>query len=161
MGPVFEPADGIRHFQIATAPVIGLRAVRTAMSMIGEAGIGAIAAKAARGTELRLRSSTPGWHRWGSPAHSQGAPSAWRSHHDRPSDAKQIAAAMRVLTRTIPDYRVPDSIRLAISPCPPVTRKWDGFDRLRDLVASERVPRGGVRQSRAVTIDPPVFSVTI
>ena len=46
---------------------------------------------------------------------------------------------MRVLTRTIPDYRVPDSIRLAISPLPTsYTEVWDGFDRLRDLVASER-----------------------
>lgn len=124
MGPVFEPADGIRRFQIATAPVIGLRAVRTAMSMIEEAGIGAIAAKAARGTELMVAL----FDAWLAPlGFSLLTP---REPHLRGGhitiahpDAKQIAAAMRVLTRTIPDYRVPDSIRLAISPCPPVTRK--------------------------------------
>ena len=54
-------------------------------------------------------------------------------------DAKQIAAGMRVLTKTIPDYRVPDSIRLAISPLPTsYAEVWDGFDRLRDLVESGR-----------------------
>ena len=52
-------------------------------------------------------------------------------------EAKQIAAAMRVLTRTIPDYRAPDSIRLAISPLPTsYTEVWDGLDRLRALVES-------------------------
>ena len=46
---------------------------------------------------------------------------------------------MRVLTKTIPDYRVPDSIRLAISPLPTsYTEVWDGFDRLRGLVDSGR-----------------------
>ena len=54
-------------------------------------------------------------------------------------DAKQIAAGMRVLTKTIPDYRVPDSIRLAISPLPTsYAEVWDGFDRLRALVESAR-----------------------
>jgi kynureninase len=54
-------------------------------------------------------------------------------------DARQIAAAMRTLTKTIPDYRVPDSIRLAISPLPTsYTEVWDGFDRLRALVDSGR-----------------------
>ena len=54
-------------------------------------------------------------------------------------EARQIATAMRTLTKTIPDYRVPDSIRLAISPLPTsYTEVWDGMDRLRDLVESRR-----------------------
>lgn len=53
--------------------------------------------------------------------------------------ARQIASAMRVLINTIPDYRVPDSIRLAVSPLPTsYTEVWDGFDRLRELVESGR-----------------------
>lgn len=37
----------------------------------------------------------------------------------------------------IPDYREPSSIRLAISPLANIFREvWDGFARLRDLVAT-------------------------
>jgi kynureninase len=138
MGPAFVPADGIRRFQIATPPVIGLRAVQVAYSMIEEAGMPAISAKAQQGTELMIdlfdawlaplgfRLLTPR-----EPDHRGGHITL--SH----SDAKQIAAAMRVLIKTIPDYRVPDSIRLAISPLPTsYTEVWDGFDRLRALVES-------------------------
>jgi kynureninase len=140
MGPVFEPAEGIRRFQIATPPVIGLRAVQTAYRMIEEAGMGAIAAKAARGTDLMLAL----FDAWLAPlGFSLLTP---REPHLRGGhitiahpDARQIAAAMRTLTRTIPDFRVPDSIRLAISPLPTsYTEVWDGFDRLRALVESGR-----------------------
>ena len=54
-------------------------------------------------------------------------------------DAKEIAAAMRTEINVIPDYRVPNSIRLAISPLPTsYVEVWDGFERLRDLVASKK-----------------------
>jgi kynureninase len=54
-------------------------------------------------------------------------------------EAKRIAAAMRAFANTIPDYRVPDSIRLAIAPLPTsYTEIWDGISRMRDLVVSKR-----------------------
>jgi kynureninase len=53
-------------------------------------------------------------------------------------EAKQIAAAMRKLTKTVPDYRVPDSIRLAMAPLPTsYVEIWDGLDRMRRLVESK------------------------
>jgi len=139
MGPRFEPADGIGRFQVATPPVIGLRAVQVAHRMIEEAGMAAISAKAQRGTELMIAL----FDAWLAPLgftlltprepHLRGA-HITLGH----PDAKQIAAAMRVLTKTIPDYRAPDSIRLAVSPLPTsYTEVWDGFDRLRRLVESE------------------------
>jgi kynureninase len=52
-------------------------------------------------------------------------------------DAKQIAVALRKLKNVIPDYREPGAIRLAISPLTTsYTEVYDGFARLRDLVAS-------------------------
>jgi kynureninase len=108
--------------------------------MIAEAGMAAIADKAARGTQLMVDL----FDAWLAPlgftlltprdAHRRGG-HITISH----PDAKQIAAAMRTVTKTIPDYREPNSIRLAISPLPTsYTEVWDGFDRLRELVASER-----------------------
>ena len=140
MGPAFVPADGIRRFQIATPPVIGLRAVRVATQMIERAGMTAISAKARQGTELMIALFDAWLEPLGFTLLTPRDP-AQRGGHitiGHP-DAKQIAAAMRVLTKTIPDYRVPDSIRLAISPLPTsYTEVWDGFDRLRGLVDSGR-----------------------
>ena len=50
-------------------------------------------------------------------------------------EAKRIAIALRQFANVIPDYRDPNSIRVAISPLPTsYVEIWDGFERLRDLV---------------------------
>jgi kynureninase len=55
-------------------------------------------------------------------------------HHD---DARQIALATRKVSKVVPDFRMPDGIRIAISPLPTsYVEVWDGFERLRDLVSS-------------------------
>ncbi|MFM1995265.1 MAG: hypothetical protein RLZZ610_782, partial [Actinomycetota bacterium] len=47
----------------------------------------------------------------------------------------RIAAALRKFANVIPDYRVPNSIRLAISPLPTsFTEVYDGFARIRESV---------------------------
>ena len=54
-------------------------------------------------------------------------------------DAAQICVAMRTMSNVIPDYRTPNSIRLAIAPLPTsYVEIWDGFQRMRDLVASRQ-----------------------
>jgi kynureninase len=46
---------------------------------------------------------------------------------------------MREMVKVIPDYREPSSIRLAMSPLATSFREvYDGFARVRDLVASGR-----------------------
>jgi kynureninase len=63
--------------------------------------------------------------------------SHWRGGHISIShpDAKKIALAMRVHSKVIPDYREPDSIRLAMSPLATTyTEVWEGLRRLRELV---------------------------
>lgn len=138
MGPAFEPADGIQRFQVATPAIAGLRAVQAGYRMIEDAGMEAISAKAAQGTELMIAL----FDAWLAPlGFTLLTP---RQSHRRGGhitiahpEAKQIATAMRTLTKTVPDYRVPDSIRLAISPLPTsYAEVWEGLDRLRRLVES-------------------------
>jgi kynureninase len=140
MGPVFERAEGIRGFQIASPSIIGLRCVKSAFSMIEEATIAAIANKAATGTQMMidlydawladlgftLLTSRNAQERGGHI--SLGHP-----------DAARICVALRQFARVIPDYRTPSSIRLAIAPLPTsYVEVWDGFQRMRDLVASRQ-----------------------
>ncbi len=140
MGPFFEPAEHIRRFQIASPSIIGIRGVQASYEMIEEAGMSAISQKAAVGTELILAL----YDAWLEPLgftfltprdHNQRGGHITVGH----PEAKRIAAAMRAFANTIPDYRVPDSIRLAIAPLPTsYTEIWDGISRMRDLVVSKR-----------------------
>jgi len=140
MGPDFVKADGIRGFQIASPSIIGIRGVQTAFSMIEEAGIAAIAHKAAVGTQMMidlfdawladlgytLLTSREALERGGhiSLGHPQAA---------------QICVALRKFVNVIPDYRTPNTIRLAIAPLPTsYVEIWDGFERLRDLTLSRK-----------------------
>jgi kynureninase len=138
MGPFFEPTDTIRRFQIASPSIMGLRAVHTAFEMIGEAGIDAIENKAAVGTELMIRLCDewlePLGFRLGTPREADQRGGHITIHH---KDARQIALAMRKVSKVVPDFRMPDGIRIAMAPLPTsYVEVWDGFDRLRDLVAS-------------------------
>ena len=140
MGPVFERSQTIRGFQIASPSLMGIRCVQTAFSMIKEAGIDAIAHKAAVGTQMMIEL----YDAWLAPLGIELNTS--RNTKERGGhislvhpDAAQICVAMRTISNVIPDYRTPNSIRLAISPLPTsYVEIWDGFERMRDLVASGR-----------------------
>ena len=138
MGPLFERAEGIRGFQIATPPVIGLRAVQTSFGMIEKATIQAIEAKAALGTELMIDL----FEEWlkdlgfalGTPRIASHRGGHISLLHE---DAFQISVAMRKISKVFPDFRNPNVIRVAISPLTTsFVEIWDGFDRIRKLVAS-------------------------
>ncbi|CAB4337144.1 MAG: aminotransferase class V-fold PLP-dependent enzyme [Actinobacteria bacterium] len=138
MGAVFERAQNIRGFQIASPSLVGIRCVQTAFSMIKEAGIDAIAHKAAVGTQMMIDL----YDAWLAPLGMELNTS--RDAKERGGhislvhpDAAQICVALRQISNVIPDYRTPNSIRLAISPLPTsFVEVWDGFARMRDLVAS-------------------------
>jgi kynureninase len=138
MGPFFEPTDTIRRFQIASPSIMGLRSVNIAFEMIGEAGISAIARKAELGTELMIRLVdewlVPLGFRLGTPREALKRGGHITIHHP---DAKQIALAMRKVSKVVPDFRMPDGIRMAMAPLPTsFVEVWDGLARTRDLVAS-------------------------
>ena len=140
MGPVFERSQTIRGFQIASPSLMGIRCVQTAFSMIKEAGIDAIAHKAAVGTQMMIEL----YDAWLAPLGVELNTS--RDAKERGGhislvhpDAAQICVALRTISNVIPDYRTPNSIRLAISPLPTsYVEIWDGLERMRDLVASGR-----------------------
>ncbi len=150
MGPVFERSQTIRGFQIASPSLMGIRCVQTAFSMIKEAGIDAIAHKAAVGTQMMIELYDAWLAPLGIELNTSRDPKERGGHISLVHpDAAQICVAMRTMTNVIPDYRTPNSIRLAISPLPTsYVEIWDGFERMRDLVASGRykeVKEGGSR----------------
>jgi kynureninase len=140
MGAVFERSQTIRGFQIASPSLMGIRCVQTAFSMIKEAGIDAIAHKAAVGTQMMIDL----YDEWLAPLGMQlNTPRDAKERGGHISlvhpDAAQICVALRTISNVIPDYRTPNSIRLAISPLPTsYVEIWDGLARMRDLVASGR-----------------------
>jgi kynureninase len=150
MGPVFERAEGIRGYQIASPSLMGLRCVKSAFEIIEEAGIDAIASKAAIGTQMMI-DLYDAWLSGLGITLLTSRNAKERGGHitlGHP-DAARICSALRQFANVIPDYRTPNSIRLAISPLPTsYVEVWDGFQRIRDLVASrqyEKVEEGGSR----------------
>ena len=136
MGPWFEKSDDIRGFQVASPSIIGIRAVQTSYQMIERAGIAAIEAKAALGTELMIALADA----WLVPYGAELGTPRQASHRGghiiiTHPDAAQIALALRKIKNVVPDYREPSSIRLAISPlATSYVEVWDGFNRLRELL---------------------------
>ena len=138
MGPWFEKATDMRAFQIASPSIIGIRAVEASYAMIEEAGIEAIEHKAAVGTELMIALVDAWLTPFGVTLHTPRE-AKHRGGHIIIShpEAAAIAHGLRELVNVVPDYREPNTIRLAISPLPTsYTEVWDGFDRLRGLLAS-------------------------
>jgi kynureninase len=150
MGPIFERSQTIRGFQIASPSLMGIRCVQTAFSMIKEAGIDAIAHKAAAGTAMMIELYDAWLAPLGIELNTSRAAKERGGHISLVHpDAAQICVALRTISNVIPDYRTPNSIRLAISPLPTsYVEIWDGLERMRDLVASGRykeVQEGGSR----------------
>ena len=150
MGPIFERSQTIRGFQIASPSLMGIRCVKTAFSMIQVAGIDAIAHKAATGTQMMIDLYDAWLAPLGMELNTSRDPKERGGHISLVHpDAAQICVALRTIANVIPDYRTPHSIRLAISPLPTsYVEVWDGFARMRDLVASGRhkeVQEGGSR----------------
>ena len=150
MGPVFERAQNIRGFQIASPSLMGIRCVQTAFSMIKEAGIDAIAHKSAVGTQMMIELYDAWLAPLGIELNTSRDPKERGGHISLVHpDAAQICVGLRQISNVIPDYRTPNSIRLAISPLPTsYVEVWDGFARMRDLVASgeyKTIKEGGSR----------------
>ena len=150
MGPVFERAQNIRGFQIASPSLMGIRSVAVAFSIIKEAGIDAIANKAAVGTQMMIELYDAWLAPLGMELNTSRDPKERGGHISLVHpDAAQICIALRQISNVIPDYRTPNSIRLAISPLPTsYVEVWDGFNRMRDLVASgqyKTIKEGGSR----------------
>ena len=117
MGPTFERDDSIRGLQIASPSLMGLRCIKSAFSMIEEAGIENIEKKAARGTEMMIELFDEWLAPLGFTLNTPRDPKQRGGHISLVHpEAEKIAIALRQYANVIPDYRVPNSIRVAISP---------------------------------------------
>ena len=140
MGPDFVKAKGIRGFQIASPSIIGIRGVQVAYEMIAEAGIDAIATKAAIGTQMMIDLFDEWLAPLGYTLLTSRNPKERGGHISiGHPDAAKICVALRKYANVIPDYRTPNAIRLAIAPLPTsYVEVWDGFQRIKDLTETRQ-----------------------
>jgi kynureninase len=138
MGSKFEQIEGMRGFQIASPSIIGLLSIDEGFGMIEEASISEINAKASKGTDMM----SDLFDQWLAPLGYElitQRDSKLRGGHITiyHPDAAQIARGLRDDMKVIPDYRAPNSIRVAISPlATSYVEVFDGFERIRDYTQS-------------------------
>jgi kynureninase len=138
MGSKFDQIEGMRGFQIASPSIIGLLCIDEGFGMIDDATIAQINAKASKGTEMMIELFdqwlVPLGYELVTPRDSNLRGGHISIYHP---DAAQIARGLRDDMKVIPDYRAPNSIRLAISPLPTsYVEVFDGFERIRDYTKS-------------------------
>ncbi len=149
MGSKFQQADGMRGFQIASPSILGLRCVKTSFEMIKEASIKEISKKAAIGTEMMIKMFddllAPLGFELTTPRDKNSRGGHISIFH---KDAEKIARGLRIEKNVIPDYRVPNCIRLAISPLTNTYQEiFEGFLRIYDYVKSEKYKNLGNPES--------------
>ena len=149
MGPEFEKEQSIRGFQIASPSLMGLRCINASFAMIESAGIARIEEKCAIGTSMMIELFDEWLAPLGFSLNTPRDPMRRGGHISLiHPEAERIAVALRKFANVIPDYRVPNAIRLAISPlATSYTEVFDGFQRIRDLVSTRQYEK--VEQSRS------------
>lgn len=138
MGSKFIQTQGMRGFQIASPSIMGLLCIDEGFGMIEEAGIEAINVKASTGTQLMIDL----YDQWlvdlgyelVTPRDVNQRGGHISLYHQ---DAAKIARGLRDDVNVIPDYRVPNCIRVAISPLATSYEEvFEGFERIRDYTKS-------------------------
>jgi kynureninase len=139
MGPRFEPEAGIARFHAGTPSILGLTAVEAGVELVAEAGIEPLRRKSealtALAVELHDLWLVPLGFELGSPRD----PARRGAHVSlRHPDAWRICRALIERAGVIPDFRLPDSVRLGLPPLyTRFTDVWDALDRLRRLVEDQ------------------------
>ena len=138
MGSQFDQIEGMRGFQIATPSIMGLLCIDEGFGMIEAATIQQINAKASKGTDMMIdlfdQWLAPIGYELVTPRDSKRRGGHISIYHP---EAAQIARGLRDEMNVIPDYRAPNSIRLAVSPLPTsYVEVFDGFERIRDYTQS-------------------------
>ena len=150
MEPGYVPASGVAGLLSGTPPVLALAAVQEGVRLVAEAGIEAIRAKGIALTEFAIALAdarlAPLGLRVASPrdARRRGAHVAL-AH----PDARAACAAL-IERGVIPDFRMPDVIRLGLSPLSTrFAEVWDGIEVLRQALAGEARSFAGSRPRRS------------
>ncbi len=145
MGPVYDPVPGIGRFMTGTPDVIGTAAVSEGVSLLAEAGIGALRDKGMRLTDYLIE-LTDAWlaplgFSLASPRDAARRGSHVCLHHP---EAERIGKALTE-AGVVGDLRAPDRLRLGPAPITTsFTDVWDAADTIRRIAAGEEAtrPRG-------------------
>jgi kynureninase len=136
MGAGYDPVPGIARFLAGTPPVLDLTAAEVGIRLTAEAGADALRAKSVALTELAVELHdawlVPLGFGLGSPREARRRGGHVSLRHE---EAWPICRALHERGKVVPDFRVPDSIRIGLPPL--YTRfvdVWDALDRLRRLV---------------------------
>src|SRR6516165_10695725 len=145
MGPSYDPVPGIGRFMTGTPDIIGISAVSEGVSLLAEAGIGALRDKGMRLTGYLINLADA----WLAPlGFNLASPrdAARRGSHVclRHPEAARIGAALTA-AGVIGDLREPDRLRLGLAPITTsFTDVWEAADTIRRIAAGEDAtrPRG-------------------
>lgn len=150
MGPDFDRASGMRGFQIASPSIIGLTCVATSIDLIADAGMPVIESKCATGTDLMIDLFDEWLAPFGFALETPRASDQRGGHLSiTHPDAAKIARALREVSNVIPDFRKPNTIRVAISPLYTSYQEiFTGFERMRDLVSTGRYQDISIEEGR-------------
>jgi kynureninase len=117
----FSPSLDINRFRVGTHAVLSLRALEPALDLILDAGMARLCAKSRRQSEYLIKLTEEWLMPFGFTLGSPRDPGKRGSHVSlRHPDGYRIVCAMLQAAppapRVIPDFRVPDNIRLGIAP---------------------------------------------
>ena len=148
MGPTFEPMHGVERFAAGSPPVLGLVAVAASVSLLLDAGLDRLWKKSRALTAMLVDLAADRLERYGVGLATPADPDRRGCHVSLTHpDAWSLYRALVSRGLVIPDFRVPDTIRLG--PAPIYTRfvdVYDAVDRFAALLESgdfksEPVPR--------------------
>ncbi len=138
MGPVYEPAPGIRRMLSGTPAVLGVAAVEEGVRLVAEAGIGRIRAKAVALTET-LVALVDGWLApYGAEVASPREPARRGAHVVlRHPEARRLNDELAE-RGVVGDFRTPDLWRLGLSPLTTsFTEVWQAMDAAREWMVAQ------------------------
>jgi kynureninase len=137
MGQVFEPVEGVGRFAAGSPPVLGLLAVAAGASLLLDAGLDRLWAKSQALTGMLVELVSDRLTEFGALLGSPTNPEKRGAHvsvvHD---NAWSLCSELISRGLVVPDFRVPDSVRLG--PAPAYTRfvdVYDAVDRIADVLA--------------------------
>ncbi|WP_036529424.1 kynureninase [Nocardia sp. CNY236] len=139
MGPDYDPMPSIERFLVSTPPLLSLAALDPALTVIEEAGMARIREKGLLlgrlADDLVDTMLTPLGFVPASPRSPYRRGSHVSLYHPH---AWQICQASAEEAKVVCDYRVPDRLRIGLSPLyTRFTDIWDGIARIREVTVGQ------------------------
>jgi kynureninase len=130
----YEPQAGIRRFLTGTPPVLSLALIEPGVDLLLEAGLDRVRAKSVRQTEYLIALWKELLEPLGFALRSPRDPERRGSHvaFGHP-EGLRISRALIERMNVIPDFRLPDNIRLGVCPL------YTSFEEIRAAVEALRV----------------------